>query len=170
MAIKREIRDQSFQFRVFFAQLPELPQFAEAQPRVFPFPCVERLLGNSNLPADLYDGRAALCLPQRGQHLLFGMPTSMCHRRVLLLSQEDHAARPFLKLPLAYFSGFGSPSPQTSLLVRMHVAADTPDPAVAADLTVAEHETTAIAHVSISANIPGAYSTGSVWEWEGLTL
>jgi len=84
MAIKREIHDQSFQFRVFLVQLSELPQFAYAQPCVFPFQRVERLLGISDLPADFYDGRAALCLPQRGQNLPFGMPSSLCHRRILL--------------------------------------------------------------------------------------
>jgi hypothetical protein len=45
---------------------------------------------------------------QGRQDLLFGMPSSSCHRRVLLLGEEDHAADRFLKFPLAYFSGFGS--------------------------------------------------------------
>ena len=54
--------------------------------------------------------RAALIIvePQGGRDLFPHMPTSSCHRRVLLLREEDHATGRFLKLPLAYSSGFGS--------------------------------------------------------------
>ena len=47
-------------------------------------------------------------MPQGGQDLFLGMPSSSCHRRVLLLGKEDHVAGRFLKRPLALFSGFGS--------------------------------------------------------------
>lgn len=33
----------------------------------------------------------------------------LCHRQVLLVCEDAHVAGPFLKLLLAYFSGFGSP-------------------------------------------------------------
>ena len=84
------------------------PSFTEAQPRIFPFPQGERLLAAADFATDCRDRRPALRLPSGGQDLLFGMPSSSCHRRVLLLSQEDHAASRFLTLSLAYFSGFGS--------------------------------------------------------------
>lgn len=44
------------------------------------------------------------------------MPPSSSHRCVLLLGEEDHAAGRFLKLPLAYFSGFGSTTSATRRL------------------------------------------------------
>jgi hypothetical protein len=108
MASQRAIRDQPFQFRVLFAELPEVPSFTEAQPRIFPFPQGERLLADADFATDCRDRRPALRLPSGGQDLLFAMPSSSCHRRVLLLSQEDHAVGHFLTLPLAYCSGFGS--------------------------------------------------------------
>jgi hypothetical protein len=106
--IEREIRHQPFELRVFLAELPEFPQFAEAQPRVLAFPQVERLLTDPHRSTDLDYGRPALRVSQGSQDLLFGMPSSSCHRRALLPGQEDHVAGRFLKLSLAYFSGFGS--------------------------------------------------------------
>ena len=108
MAIEREIGHQPLQLRVLFAQLPEFPQFTQPQPRVFPFPHIERLLTHPHVSTNLRYGRPALRVSQSGQDLFLGMPTSSCHRWVLLLSHEDHVAGHFLKRPLAYFSGFGS--------------------------------------------------------------
>lgn len=73
MALQREIGDQSFQFRVFFPQVPELAQLAQSETSVLPFPCVERLLGNADLPTDLHHGRPAFRLPQGGQDLFLCM-------------------------------------------------------------------------------------------------
>jgi hypothetical protein len=101
MAIEREVGHQAVELRVFLAELPEFPQFTEAQPRILAFPHVERLLADAHITTDFRNRRPALRLPQGGQHLLFAMPSSSCHRRVLLLSQEDHAASRFLTLSLA---------------------------------------------------------------------
>ena len=43
-----DLGHQPFQLRVFFPQLPEFTQFAEAQPRKFPFPHGGCLLHNPN--------------------------------------------------------------------------------------------------------------------------
>src|SRR4029077_11830559 len=94
--------------RVFLAELPEFPQFTEAQPRILAFPHVERLLADAHIATDFRNRRPALRLPQGSQDLFLGMPSSSCHRRVLLLGKEDHVAGRFLKLSLAYFPGFGS--------------------------------------------------------------
>jgi hypothetical protein len=107
-AIEREIRHQAFQLGILLTELPQFAQFTEAQPRILALPHVKRLLADADLPAHVHHGRATLCFPQGGQNLFLGMPSSSCHRRVLLLGQEDHVAGRFLKLPLAYFSGFGS--------------------------------------------------------------
>ncbi len=106
--IERQIGHEAFQLGILLTELPQFAQFAEAEPRILPLPHVERLLADPHLPADVHHGRAPLHLPQGGQYLFLGMPTSSCHRRVLLLCQEDHALAPFLKQPLAYFLGFGS--------------------------------------------------------------
>ena len=108
MPIQREIGHQSFELRVFLAELPEFPQFTEAQPRIFAFPHVERLFADAHIATDFRNRRPTLRVPQSGQDLFLGMPSSSCPRRVLLLGEEDHVADRFLKLPLAYFSGFGS--------------------------------------------------------------
>ena len=55
--------------------------------------------------SDLGNGRAGFNLSQGGRGLFLCMPTSSCHRLVLLGKRRP---RRFLKLPLAYFSGFGS--------------------------------------------------------------
>jgi len=99
-------RRLALQFRVLFAQLLELPQFAQPQPGVFPFPRVENLLGDLELPAHLHNGRPGLPLPQGCQDLLFRMPTSSCGSS---FGEEDHVASPVLQPLVAYFSGFGSP-------------------------------------------------------------
>jgi hypothetical protein len=84
MAIWREIGHQPFELRVFLAELPEFPQFTEAQPRILAFPHVERLLADAHIATDFRNRRPALRLPQRSEHLFLGMSTSSCHRWVLL--------------------------------------------------------------------------------------
>ena len=108
MPIQRQISDQWRQLRVFFAQVPELPQFIRPQAGVFPFPPRKRLLGDPHSPADFPHRRPAFGRPQGSQDLRVGLPPSSCPRRVLLLDEEDHALALFRKLPVAYFSGFGS--------------------------------------------------------------
>ena len=110
LAIEREIRHHAFQLGLLLTELPELPQFTEAQPRLRARPHVTRLLAEADLPAHVHHGRATRCFPQGGEHLFLGMPSSSCPRRVLLLGQEDHVAGRSLTLSLAYFSGFGSPA------------------------------------------------------------
>jgi hypothetical protein len=101
VSIKREIGDQPFQLGVFFPHLPQLPQLAQPEPRVFALPRIKRLFGNPYLPTDLRHGRAAFRLTQGGEHLFLGMSTSSCHRRALLPGKEDHVAGCFLKRLLA---------------------------------------------------------------------
>jgi len=87
--------------------LSELSEFTQSEPRVFPLPGVEHLLADANVATEVRDRRPALSLPQYSYDLLFGMSSSSSHRRVLLLSEEDHAASHFLKLSLAYFRRLG---------------------------------------------------------------
>jgi len=108
MVIEREIRHQAFQLGILITELPQFAQFTEAQPRILALLQVKRLLANADLPAHVHPGRATLCFPAEQPESVLGMPSSSCPRRVLLLGQEDHVAGRFLKLPLAYFSGFGS--------------------------------------------------------------
>ncbi len=103
MAIEREIRHQAFQLGILLTELPQFAQFTEAQPRILALPRVKRLLADAGPPTR----------PPRSCHPLLPAArpesvASVCPRRVLLLGQEDHVAGRSLKLPLAYFSGFGS--------------------------------------------------------------
>lgn len=106
--IERESGHQAFSLGVLLTELPQFTQLTDPRPRVFPFPHIERLRAALPLPANVHHGRLTLRLPQGGEKLFLSTSTSSCHRRLLLLCEEDHSAGPFIKLPLAYFSGFGS--------------------------------------------------------------
>ena len=103
MAIERAIGHQPLQLAVVFPQLPQLPQLAQPQARIFELP---RLKRRSAIPACRQT--SATVVPPSACRKTARICSSVCPRRVLLLDLEDHVAGHFLKLSLAYFSGFGS--------------------------------------------------------------
>jgi hypothetical protein len=89
------------------------------------------------------------------------MSTSSCHRRVLLLGKEDHVAGRFLKLSLAYFSGFGSASLTPSAALTMQVSAS-----AGSGTTISVYES-----IELVATTPNghAYLDG-IFSWEPLAV
>src|SRR6202035_702821 len=62
VAVQREIRDQVLKLRVLLAQLPELAQLAQPQPRVLLLPNVERGFADPVFAADVGHSGATFSL------------------------------------------------------------------------------------------------------------
>jgi hypothetical protein len=69
---ERGIGDEPFQPAVFFFELPEPLQFAHPQMGVFFLPGVERGVTHPQLPAEVADGGAGVCLSDRAHNLFLG--------------------------------------------------------------------------------------------------
>src|SRR3984893_18571714 len=104
VAVPREIRNKVLKLRVLLAQLPQLAQLAQAQPRVLLLPNVERGFADPVFAADVgHSGAAAL--PARSA--LPYIPSSPLRVLIDLVHRTTLAAPTHLSV--ARFSGFGSP-------------------------------------------------------------
>jgi len=63
--VEREIRQETLELAVLFAQLPQFAQLRRSQAPVLLLPHVEGRFADAELTADVGDCRAALRLPQR---------------------------------------------------------------------------------------------------------
>src|ERR1700704_1693585 len=88
--VQAQIRHQALQLRVLIAQLPQLAQLLQSQPRILLLPQVKRLLADPMLAADLDYRVPRLRLPQHPQNLLFAV-SSLRHLQALLSCPENHA-------------------------------------------------------------------------------
>src|SRR5262245_17590670 len=75
--IQRQVGDEPLELRVLVKQLLELARLARQHPPVDLLPAIERLLGDSDLAADVADGHASCDLLQDRRNLLNGKALSL---------------------------------------------------------------------------------------------
>ena len=71
MLIERQIDHQPFESGVLLFHLPQPPEFAHAQMRIFLFPGAESGSADLRLSAEVADWGPTLCLPDGIDDLLF---------------------------------------------------------------------------------------------------
>src|SRR3569833_37970 len=86
--IEAEIGDQPLQLVVLFAQLTQLPQLVQTEPRILLLPEIKALLTDAVLAAYLDYSGTCFGFPQYAQNLLFRV-SSLAHPDLLLVSPRQ---------------------------------------------------------------------------------